>query len=109
MPQLDYRPFVWSGKATQLKPFKRLISIAKTTGADFFALKFNLLAVDQTSGANKFKNWDIEPAGYVDENEYQRGEQWLKSLVGKTWKADVTDIENGEDDASDGTGAPAPF
>lgn len=97
LPEHDFRPVVWSGKSTNTKVMKRFLSLSKQTGADFFALKYQLLSVEAQSGQFKFKNWDFAPVGYVSEDEYKRGEQMYASLKGKTWAADTTDLETDGD------------
>lgn len=93
LPQFGYRPFVWSGKATNVKVFRRFLSIAKVSGVHLYALKFHLFAVNQESKNFKFKNWDFEQAGFVNENEYKTGERVFKEMTGKTWSADVSDVD----------------
>lgn len=100
LPQHDYRIEVWSCKSTQVKVVRRFLSMAKQTGADFFALKFALSSVTQHNGELTFKNFDFKPIGYVTEEEYVRGAKTYDALKGEKWSVSVKDLEEPAQDAA---------
>lgn len=115
LPSHGYAAYIWSTKHTGVKVVKRFLSTAKQVGVDLFALKFGLTTVTQKSDKFTWKNFDFKPLGFVDETEYARAEGFFKSLEGKSWTPDTTDIEATESEGttvnaeSDDTAAPIPF
>lgn len=93
LPEFGMRPYVISGMKTQLPMMKKLVSLCKQTGADFYAHAFNLFSVGAESGGNKYKLLEFEAAGWASEEAYAAGEKFFKSLAGKTWSADTSDLE----------------
>lgn len=109
LPSRGMRPYVWSNKHTNVKGVKRFLSAAKQTGADFFAQKHALFTKLESNPQYSWFNFDFKPVGWVSQDEYKHGEQFYNSLKGKTWAADVSDLE--EEVAAEGSaseGVPPP-
>lgn len=93
LPDHGNRVVAWSGKSTNIKVFRRLLSVVKQTGFDFWAHCFELFTVDGASGKFTFKNWDFQSAQSADgspnpwasEAEYKRGEELYKALAETKW------------------------
>ncbi len=95
LPQHGNRAIVVSFKSSASKVAKRFLSACSQVAADFFAQKFELWAVNESSSDGKFdyQNFEFGKVGWASQDEYKAGERTYKQLHSKEWEADVSDLE----------------
>lgn len=65
------------------------------------ARKFRATSFDDNSGGNKFKNWNFQASGWVDEDTFSAAQQYNEQFKGQNFRG----AEDDETDDGDGDGA----
>lgn len=98
LPEHGNMAVVLSMKSTGVKVMRKLLTVCKQTGFDFWAHKFDLFAVDAQGQGQTFAQWDFSSHSEIWANpeEYAAGEALYNAIVGKDWRPDVSDIASAE-------------
>jgi hypothetical protein len=98
LPTLGNMVAALSLSRSQAKKAKDWNAVLKMSPAPICARKFNISTVSETSGENEYKNFDIKPAGFVDEDAYRNiYAPMAQSFVGRSLNVDQSD--GGDDQA----------
>jgi len=87
---------------TSTKAAKKLISMARITGEDFFARKYRMITKKSSSDKGEYFVSEFELVGKVTDEEYKSALGWFKTLRQKSLSVDLTDHSNANE-------AEAPF
>jgi len=82
---------------TGTKAAKKLLSMARITGEDFFARKYRMVTKKASSDKGEYFIADFELAGKVTDEEYTAALTWFKTLRQKSISVDLEDHHNEEE------------
>jgi len=76
---------------TGTKAAKKLLSMARITGEDFFARKYRMITKKASSDKGEYFVSDFELVGKVTDEEYKAALTWFKTLRQKSISVDLND------------------
>lgn len=92
LPDRGYLPYVWSLKTTSVPVAKRFLTSGKQTGADMFALSYEIFAELEKGEQFTYMNYNFGKGEWVTEPEYNRAKAFYLGLSGKTWAPSTVDL-----------------